>query len=293
MTLLDGGLGLALGLGLGLAGGYLLPKVVNKNSVDYEAVKESIRDIITDYDYDDGSYAPVFLRLAWHQSGTYCSKSKTGGSNGSTMRFPKERGYGANAGLHLAQQKLDEVKRQHPNISFADLYILAAYVGIEEMGGPVIPFVGGRTDSTNPEDQVEDGRLPDAMQGSDHTRDVLGRQGFSDREMVALVAGGHSVGRCHTDRSGFEGPWTDGPTTFSNMYCTELLKDDWEVRKWNGPKQYLRRGNKNIMMLENDMWMKRDPEFRKYVEIYAKDQDALFKDFAKAFKKMTENGFVQ
>lgn len=54
-----------------------------------------------------------------------------------------------------------------------------------------------------------------------------GQMGFSDQELVALIAGGHAYGRCHRDRSGFNGPWTNRPTNFSNIYCIRLLKDKW------------------------------------------------------------------
>lgn len=33
--------------------------------------------------------------------------------------------------------------------------------------------------------------------------------GFNDQEIVAL-SGAHTLGRCHADRSGFVGPWTNG-----------------------------------------------------------------------------------
>lgn len=51
--------------------------------------------------------------------------------------------------------------------------------------------------------------------------------GFTDREMVALIGGGHAMGRCHKDRSGFEGPWTNRPISFTNLYFKELLDRDW------------------------------------------------------------------
>lgn len=71
-------------------------------SVDYGKVREDIAQILNKEGYDDGSIGPVLVRLAWHASGTWDAKSKTGGSNGSTMRFKPELGHGANAGLDKA-----------------------------------------------------------------------------------------------------------------------------------------------------------------------------------------------
>eukprot|EP00967_Tisochrysis_lutea_P137239 scaffold245966_cov38-Tisochrysis_lutea.AAC.1 len=90
------------------------------------------------------------------------------------------------------------------------------------MGGPEIGFTPGRTDAPQPnvspsKDKrfTPDDRLPDAAQGADHLRHVFNRMGFDDREIVAL-SGAHAVGRCHTDRSGFWGPWKYGENAFSN-----------------------------------------------------------------------------
>jgi cytochrome c peroxidase len=60
--------------------------------------------------------------------------------------------------------------------------------------------------------------------------------GFNDQEIVAL-SGAHALGRCHVDRSGFEGPWTFSPTVVTNDYYKLLLDEKWNWRKWNGPKQ--------------------------------------------------------
>lgn len=57
-------------------------------------------------------------------------------------------------------------------------------------------------------------------------------------EIVALV-GAHALGRCHPDRSGFDGPWTASPTMFTNNFFTELLGRKWVEKKWKGPKQYI------------------------------------------------------
>merc|ERR1711916_396991 len=137
--------------------------------------------------------------------------SKTGGSDGATMRFCPEAEHGANAGLNLARDALETVKAKHPQIPYADLWSLAGATAIEALGGPHIPWRPGRSDKADGSHCTEDGRLPDATRGSDHLRSIFYRQGFNDREIVAL-AGCHALGRCHPNASGFEGAWTKAPT---------------------------------------------------------------------------------
>jgi cytochrome c peroxidase len=82
---------------------------------DYQKVYNEIASRLEEKDdYDDGSYGPVLLRLAWHASGTYDAATKTGGSNGATMRFAPESEHGANAGLKSARDFLEPVKRTYP-----------------------------------------------------------------------------------------------------------------------------------------------------------------------------------
>lgn len=257
------------------------------SSVDYEAVRKDIAACLDDYDWDDGSWGPVLVRLAWHASGTYCKEDGTGGSNGATMRFAPESDDGANAGLDHARKKLEQIKEKYPDLSYADLWVLSSYVAIEEMGGPKIEFKGGRSDKPDGSHCPKVGRLPDAAQGAQHVRDVFYRMGFNDQEIVALVGGGHAIGRCHTDRSGFDGPWTRSPTTVSNEFFRVLFDEKWSKRNWNGPIQF-ENDKKDLMMLPTDIAMKTDPEFRKWSEIYYKDSDKFMKDFGAAFKKLTE-----
>jgi len=259
-------------------------------STDYEAIRNDIAEIMEDYDWDDSSWGPVLVRLAWHASGTYCVADGTGGSNGATMRFEPESADGANAGLEHARNKLEQIKEKYPEISYADLWILASYVAIEEMGGPRIEFKPGRTDAKDGSACPAVGRLPDAALGADHVREVFYRMGFTDREIVALVGGGHAIGRCHTDRSGFWGPWTRSPTTVSNEYFARLFEEKWVEKKWSGPKQFVDEATGKIMMLPADMVMKSDPEFRKYSKLYYEDEETFMKDFSTAFKKLTELG---
>lgn len=88
--------------------------------------------------------------------------------------------------------------------------------------------------------------------------------GFSDREIVALIGGGHAIGRCHKNRSGYDGPWTTLPTTFTNRYFVELFGNDWKPRKWDGPLQYEDNKGKKLMMLPADLEIKNDNNFAKW-----------------------------
>jgi cytochrome c peroxidase len=183
---------------IGLAGAYYL----DNSRLDYQKVYNTIAQKL-EADYDDGSYGPVLVRLAWHASGTFDLKSKTGGSNGATMRFHPESQHEANAGLSVARDFLEPIKKQFPSISYADLWSLAGVCAIQEMGGPVIPWRAGRKD-LDATSCTPDGRLPDASKTQDHLRDVFHRMGFTDKDIVAL-SGAHVLGRCHPDRSGFDG----------------------------------------------------------------------------------------
>jgi len=262
---------------------------VHAAGVDYDAVRQSIADKLDADDYDDGPYGPVLVRLAWHSSGSYSAEDKSGGSNWATMRFSPEKDYGGNAGLDIARDLLESVKEEHPAITYADLYTLAGVVAIEEMGGPKIEWHPGRWDSPDNKPTAPDGRLPDAGLGAAHVRAVMTRMGFNDVEAVALC-GAHSLGRCHTDRSGYEGRWTNAPTTFSNLYFEELLKDQWVQRRWNGPRQYQDNRGEELMMLPTDLALKNDPNFREICQIYAMNSDLFEQDFAAAFSKLLHLG---
>lgn len=269
--------------------------------IEIKDVKADIVKIIEDIDEKRGDgtgIGPTFVRLAWHASGTYSAADKTGGSNGATMRFPPEATWGANAGLQSARDALEPIKKKYHSLSYADIWTLAGVVAIESMGGPTIPWRTGRNDSSTPT-KVPDGRLPGADKGSSpatrqHIRDIFYRMGFNDQEIVALL-GAHALGRCHTNASGYWGPWTRAETTFSNEYFRLLLEEKWtekkthEGKKWTGPLQYESPDGK-LMMLPSDLALIQDPAFKKYVDIYAKDETVFFNDFAVAFSKLLELG---
>ncbi|KAK9453317.1 heme peroxidase [Dipodascopsis uninucleata] len=254
---------------------------------DYKKVYNTIADKLEAGDYDDGSYGPVLVRLAWHSSGTYDKATNTGGSSGATMRFLPESSHGANNGLNVARDVLEPVHAQYPWISYGDLWTLAGVCALQEMGGPTIKWRPGRVDA-DASACTPDGRLPDGAKGENHLRDIFYRMGFDDQEIVAL-AGAHALGRCHPDRSGYDGPWTFSPTYLTNDYYKLLLDEKWHWRKWKGPAQYEDSTN-SLMMLPADMSLVKDKKFKKTVERYAKDQDAFFKDFSAAVTKLFELG---
>jgi len=221
---------------------------------------------------------------------------------GALMRFKPEKDWAANAGLAFARSRLEALKKDFPEMSFGDLWSFAGTVAIEEMGGPKINWRPGRRDMVETVGYVglPDGLLPDADgrdkkdKAADHLRDIFGRMGFNDREIVAL-SGAHALGRCHTDRSGYWGPWTFAPTTFSNQYFVLLLSEQWkpktmhEGKPWKGPFQYEDKTGA-LMMLPTDVALIQDPKMRVIVEEYAKDEKKFFDDFAKAWLKLQELG---
>lgn len=224
-------------------------------------VRNELKFLMDNPSWDDGSLAPIFIRLAWHSSGTYDAATGTGGSNGAGMRFETEAADPENAGLEVARAFLEPVKRKFPAISYSDLWILASYVGLEHTGGPIIPFTSGRSD--HPDESywtrtgMTYGRLPAAekyccpyVEGVDNLGDSLDntgkvkgweglcthvrnevfyRMGFNDQEIVALLCGGHVYGRCHPNFSGYAGPWVEHPTRFSNEYATDMIEDEWTL----------------------------------------------------------------
>ncbi|KAK6922570.1 hem peroxidase [Dillenia turbinata] len=214
--------------------------------------------------------APIMLRLAWHDAGTYDAKTKTGGPNGS-IRNEEECKRDENKGFEKAIEFCGEVMAKHPKITYADLYQLAGVVAVEVTGGPTIDFVPGRKDSLVSPNK---GLLPDARKGVRHLKDIFYRMGLSDKDIVAL-SGGHTLGKAHNERSGFDGEWTEDPMKFDNTYFKELLKN-----KSNG-----------LLKLPTDKALTEDLTFLCYVKLYADEEETFFKDYAASHKKLSELGF--
>ena len=253
---------------------------------------------------DYGHYGPFFVRLTWHAAGTYRSTDGRGGGGTGAMRFAPLNSWPDNGNLDKARRLLWPIKEKYVNkISWADLLILAGNVAIESMGGKTYGFSGGRDDIWGPEEDilwgVEDEWLenqrykgereldnplaavqmgliyvnpqgpdanPDPLASAHDIRETFGRMAMNDYETVALIAGGHTFGKCHgagdadlveaepegapieqmglgwTNKhgsglgadsitSGLEGAWTTNPIKWDNGYFDLLFGYEWELGK--------------------------------------------------------------
>lgn len=253
---------------------------------------------------DWGHYGGLMIRMAWHSAGTYRIHDGRGGADGGQMRFDPLNSWPDNANLDKARRLLWPVKQKYGrSISWADLMILAGNVALESMGFKTLGFAGGRVDDWEsdrvywgPEDKMlandkrygKDGTLekplaalqmgliyvnPEGPNGNldprSAARDIrlsFGRMGMNDEEIVALIAGGHTLGKNHGARkpdcvgpepgaapieqqgfgwinkcgkgnaedtltSGLEGAWTQTPTQWSNLFLSNLFQYEWKQQK--------------------------------------------------------------
>ena len=262
---------------------------------------------------DWGHYGPLFIRMAWHSAGTYRISDGRGGASSGTQRFAPLNSWPDNANLDKARRLLWPIKQKYGRkISWADLMILAGNVALESMGFGTFGFGGGREDVWEPEEDIYWGRetewlgderysgdrelenplaavqmgliyvnpegpngKPDPVASGRDVRETFGRMAMNDEETVALVAGGHTFGKCHgagdaalvgpepegagieeqglgwkssfgsgkggdTITSGIEGAWKPNPTQWDMGYLNMLFKYEWElVRSPAGAHQWL------------------------------------------------------
>ena len=255
---------------------------------------------------DYGHYGPLFIRMAWHSAGTYRISDGRGGASTGTQRFAPLNSWPDNANLDKARRLLWPIKQKYGRkISWGDLMIYAGNVALESMGFETFGFGGGREDNWQPEEDVfwgpettwlgderypkEGDRVldlplaavqmgliyvnpegpngnPDPLAAAKDIRETFGRMAMNDYETVALIAGGHSFGKCHgaapashvgpepegaeieeqglgwknsfgtgkggdTITSGLEGAWTVDPTQWSNNFFDNLFNYEWELTK--------------------------------------------------------------
>lgn len=214
------------------------------------------------------------LRFAWHDAGTFDAATKTGGPNGS-LRFDKELAHGANTGLAPIRDLFQAKKAEFPDVNWADLIQAGGMAAVVYSGGPKMDCVFGRTEAQSDSECPPEGRLPDASKGADHLREVFGRMGLSDVDIVAL-SGGHTLGRANKHKEGdYEGFWTKTPTLFNNEYFIVLLTKP-----------------PGLLRLPTDIALVSDRKFKKVVEDFALNEDRFFAYYAIAHTKLATLGYA-
>jgi len=253
---------------------------------------------------DWGHYGGLMIRMAWHSAGTYRMGDGRGGAGSGSQRLAPLNSWPDNVNLDKARRLLWPIKQKYGcKISWADLMILAGNCALESMGFKTFGFGGGREDVWEPEEDIywgsEDSWLgdqrysgtrdlenplaavqmgliyvnpegpngnPDPVASGVDVRETFARMAMNDEETVALVAGGHTFGKCHgagtadhvgpepegaglaeqglgwkssfksgkggdTISSGIEGAWKPNPTTWDMGYLKVLFKYEWELVK--------------------------------------------------------------
>jgi catalase-peroxidase len=250
---------------------------------------------------DYGHYGPLFIRMSWHAAGTYRIEDGRGGAGDGAQRFAPLNSWPDNASLDKARRLLWPVKQKYgQKISWADLLVFAGNCALESMGFKTFGFGFGRVDTWEPEEifwgpedtwlgderysgdrelaapfgAVQMGLIyvnpegpngnPDPVASARDVRETFRRMAMNDEETVALIAGGHTFGKCHgagdpelvgpepegcpvehqqlgwpnafgsgkgshAITSGLEGAWTPTPTTWDNSYFETLFGHEWEL----------------------------------------------------------------
>ena len=207
-------------------------------SLDFGAVKADLKALMKDsqewWPADYGHYGPFFIRMAWHSAGTYRTSDGRGGGGRGMQRFAPLNSWPDNVNLDKARRLLWPVKAKYGRkLSWADLFILAGTMAIEDMGLPSYGYSGGRADVYEPDmtywgseqEWLADNRYtgdrelenplaavqmgliyvnpegpngnPDPVASGRDIRETFARMAMNDYETVALTAGGHTFGKMH------------------------------------------------------------------------------------------------
>lgn len=197
---------------------------------EFKAIADKIQQ-----DYADGIVdGPGSNRLLFHSTATFSAAGGAGGLggvNGGWLQFPQNLEFPANNGLADTVTYIKDLVKNYSCITFADAATLNGAIVTEAAGGPAIAWMPGRRDaSKTPENPVITTRLPD---GSYNTAGVVSfytQMGLTDREMAVFNGGGHSLGGCHPENSGWNGSFTPASDRFpspKNLYFIQTFEGEW------------------------------------------------------------------
>ena len=213
--------------------------VAEFRSLDLAAVKKDLAALMTDsqdwWPADFGHYGPLFIRMAWHSTGTYRIADGRGGGGRGQQRSAPLNSWPDNVSLDKARRLLWPIKQKYGRkISWGDLMVLTGNVALETMGFKTFGFAGGREDVWEPDQDVYWGAEktwlgdqrysgdrdlenplaavqmgliyvnpegpngnPDPIAAARDIRETFARMAMNDEETVALIAGGHTFGKTH------------------------------------------------------------------------------------------------
>jgi catalase (peroxidase I) len=254
---------------------------------DFSAVKEDLKQVLSKG--GEQNTTGLLARLAWSCASTFRETDFQGGCNGARLRFSPQKDWPANKGLDRALALLAPVKEKYgEGLSWADLIVLAGNSAFEHAGSAPLSFCGGRTDASDGHGSQYLHEPIDAQADSIvMLKDSIKIMGVTEREFVALMGAGHSIGAMHLELSGFVGAWTASPAALSNDYFSNLISEEYESFVVPGTKkqQYKAKG-KELYMLTTDLLIKVDPDLQAIAFEYAQSNEAFLKAFSAAWTKV-------
>uniref|UniRef100_A0A7S4BLV4 Plant heme peroxidase family profile domain-containing protein n=1 Tax=Chrysotila carterae TaxID=13221 RepID=A0A7S4BLV4_CHRCT len=235
-------------------------------------------------------YGALFVRLAWQSASTFRVTDYLGGANGARIRFSPQADWPENAGLDQAIALLKPVKDKYGDkLSWADLIVLAGTTALKSAGAKVEPFCGGRTDASegSGSEHLQSTIVGDISESFDALKAAFKLKGLTNLELVALLGGGHSLGRMHAKRSGYVGSWTSDPTVVDNEYFVSTFTEKWE--EFTAPvsaKKMFKAKGKELYRLKTDLALLYDAELAAIATDFAADIEAFRDAFAAAWAKI-------
>lgn len=228
----------------------------------------------------------LFINAAWQCASTFRLTDYSGGCNGAKIRFSPMKDWPVNAGVDKVIAALEPIKKSFPNLSTADLIVLAGEVALEDAGLDDVDFVGGRVDAADGSGVEHLAPRTYYKTALIAVRDNMKVAGLSKYDAVALA--GRPRSPAQQKLLGFKGSYTNDPSKFSNLYFKLLLSEKWTKVS---EKEYKAEG-KDIYMLDTDLALLEDPELKAVVSVYAANKYVFKQAFTAAWEKfMTADHF--